>query len=588
MVVSEHPLATRAGVRILEAGGNAADAAVATALVLAVVYPQAGNLGGGGFALWVPHGDAPASLDFRETAPEGMRADYFLDAAGVPIASRSLAGPLAVGTPGSPAGLHELFRRFGSGRFAWGDLFRDAIELAEKGFQVDAWLEHDLRDPGPRARLEADPAARALFYPDGEPLKEGTLLRQPELAETLRTFATHGPLGFYRGELAAAIVAAIDSAAQRAGDVPSGATLALVDLEGYQVREREPLIGWFRGSQVISMGPPSSGGIALLQVLAILEGFPLDAARSAASEDSASPVAAARDSAALSPLALHWWIEAMRRAFADRAEHLGDEDFVAVPTSALLAPDWIARRRVSIGTHADLHVGPWTPEPPKESDATTHFSVIDRRGNAVSLTTTLNATFGSGILVPGAGFLLNDEIDDFSIAPGQPNLYGLVGSTANALEPKKRPLSSMTPTIVREGGRRVTLVIGSPGGPRIITAVTQVLLRLIVYGQSLEDAMRAPRLHQQWRPEETLFEDGWDPALLDALVRDHAQPIEVRHGDTFASVQAIWIGPEGEPEGLSDPRCGGTAQAEKRAPSLPAHPNDPVRPQLEDPVFGKR
>jgi gamma-glutamyltranspeptidase/glutathione hydrolase len=574
MVVSEHPLATRAGVRILEIGGNAADAAVATALTLAVVYPQAGNLGGGGFALWVPHGETPTSLDFRETAPGGSRPEYYLDATGTPVAARSLASPLAVGTPGSPAGLYELFHRFGSGRVSWSEVCRDAIRLAEDGFPVDAWLAHDLVDPGPRARLEADSTARALFYPGGEALGEGAMLLQPELASTLRTLSARGPEGFYRGEIASAMIAALAAVAERSTDVPAGSTLSLVDLEGYTVREREPLVGWFRGAQVISMGPPSSGGVALLQVLAILEGFPLDAARTAAKEEENAATESPRDSASLSPLALHWWIEAMRRAFADRAEHLGDADFVTVPTSELLAPEWIARRRVSIGMHADLEVGPWTKTPAKESDATTHLSVIDRKGNAVSLTTTLNATFGSGILVPGAGFLLNDEIDDFAMAPGKPNLYGLVGGAANALAPKKRPLSSMTPTVVREGGRRVTLVIGAPGGPRIITAVTQVLLRVLVYGQTLDEAVRAPRLHQQWKPETTLFEGGWDPALLAALQRDHAQPIEVQPDGTFGSVQAIWIGPDGEPVGASDPRRGGTAQAEKHEASVPARPDD--------------
>jgi gamma-glutamyltranspeptidase/glutathione hydrolase len=375
----------------------------------------------------VPHGEAPTSLDFRETAPEGSRPEYFLDDTGTPVPARSLSSPLAVGTPGSPAGLYELFRRFGSSRIPWSDLCRDAIRLADDGFPVDAWLARDLVDPGPRARLEADPASRALFYPDGEALREGAVLRQPELAATLRTLAARGPEVFYRGELAAEIVATLDSLARRSADVPPGSTLTVADLEGYQVRERAPLIGWFRGAQVISMGPPSSGGVALLQVLAILEGFPLDAARSAAKEEEGEATGSTRDTASLSPLALHWWIEAMRRAFADRAEHLGDADFVPVPTNELLAPEWIARRRVSIGMHADLDVGTWTKEPAKESDATTHLSVIDRKGNAVSLTTTLNATFGSGILVPGAGFLLNDEIDDFAMAPGKPNLYGLVG-----------------------------------------------------------------------------------------------------------------------------------------------------------------
>ncbi len=587
MVVSEHPLATRVGARVLADGGNAADAAVATALVLAVVYPQAGNLGGGGFALWVPHDEAPVALDFRETAPLGSAAEHFLDESGALVPARSLAGPLGVGVPGSPAGLHEIHRRFGSGRFAWSDLCREAIRLADEGFAVDAWLAHDLGDPEHRARLEADPAAAALFYPGGIPLSEGMVMRQPELAATLRALASRGPEAFYRGPVAEAIVAALASASRRRGEGPESALVSLDDLAGYMVRERTPIVGWFRGSEVIGMGPPSSGGVALLQVLAILEGFPLDAARGVASDERAGPDGLARDSAALSPLAVHWWIEAMRRAFADRAAHMGDADFVTVPLDELLAPEWIAHRRISIGMHADLEASAWQ-EPPPEGGSTTHLSVIDRHGNAMSLSTTLNETFGSGILVPGAGFLLNDELDDFAIVAGQPNLYGLVGGQANALAPGKRPLSSMTPTVVREGGRRVTLVLGSPGGPRIITAVTQVLLRVMVYGQPLVEAVRAPRLHQQWRPAPTRFEAGWEASFLEALRFEHGQPIEELADERFGSVQAIFVGPDGEPVGASDPRRGGCAQAEGGAPSTPAHPSDPVRPQLEDAALDAR
>ena len=562
MVVSEHELATRAGVAILEAGGNAADAAVATALALAVVFPQAGNLGGGGFALWVPHDqeEPPLLLDFRETAPAQLTAAAFLDADGRPVPERSLAGPLASCVPGSPFGLWRFQRELG--RLSFAEVARPALELARRGFAVDGTLAHDLLDPEDRARLSRAGMATAVFYPRGEPLREGELLQQKALADTLELLVAHGPPGFYAGPVAEGLVAELRSL---------GGVLSLADLASYEPKWREPLRGWFRGLEVITVPPPSSGGLVLLQVLAMLDGFPLD-------EEMESTRAAARavdpDSevarVGISGRAIHWWVEAMRRAFADRALHLGDPDFHDVPVAELLAPWWIAERRISIGELADTHVGPWLPEPAREGENTTHLSVLDREGNAVSLTTTLNTRFGSGLMVRG-GFLLNNEVDDFALAPGVPNVFGLVGGEANALEPRKRPLSTMAPTVVREGGLTVSLVLGSPGGPRIVTALIQVLLRTEVHGQTLEDAVRAPRLHQQWSPSVTSFEEGWDPLLLqDLRNRDHA--VEVLT-ETFGAVQAIRVEAGGEPEGVSDPRRSGLALAEslpKRAPPRPS------------------
>ena len=553
-VVSEHPLATDVGLAVLDAGGNAVDAAVATALALAVVYPQAGNLGGGGFAIVVDHDPAvaPRALDFRETAPAALTAADFLDADGDFDSSAFLASPLIVGVPGSPAGLFELHR--GGGSLPWEDLVQPAVDLADDGFPVDPHLARDLRSDTLRARLTGDPEARRLFYPMGEPLDEGVSLRQPDLASTLRRYRDLGPRGVTTGAPAEALASLM---AERGG------RMTAADLAAYEPRWLEPLRGWFRGREVITMPPPSSGGLVLLQVLAVLEGMPLDAERDATAAlvgGGGGEGRVADPDAAISARTLHWWIEAMRRAYADRAEHMGDPDFHDVPVEALLDPAWIAARRVSIGERADLTVGPWQAPPPESGGETTHLCVLDADGNAVSLTTTLNTTFGTGILVPGAGYLLNNELDDFAIQAGVPNVYGLVGSDANALAPGKRPLSSMTPTVVRDGGEVVTMVIGSPGGPRIITAVLEVMLRTLVHGQGLAEAIAAPRVHQQWRPERTFVEPGWEAGALEAL-EDRGHELE-RAERRWASVQGIRTAIGGRPEAVSDPRRGGTARVQ--------------------------
>ena len=555
-VVSEHPLATDVGIDVLDAGGNAVDAAVATALALAVVYPQAGNLGGGGFAIWVQHDPQvePLALDFRESAPAGLRATDFLDADGTFESAKFLSSPLIVGTPGSPAGLWELHQR--GGRLSWSNVVQPALELARSGYRVDRDLAEDLLVEGLRARLEADPLARQTYYPGGEPLAVGALLRQPALAETLRLLRDRGPAGFYNGSVAESIVAAAGRGA--------GGKLAAGDLLGYEPRWMEPLVGGFRGREVITMPPPSSGGIVLLQVLAMLDGMPLDAerdkARALVDQGLGEGVVADRQ-AAISVRAAHWWIEALRRAFADRAQEMGDPDYWPVPVDALLSAEWIAQRRISISERADPEVGPWErPHTPESGGETTHLSVLDSEGNAVSMTTTLNTTFGTGIMT-SAGFLLNNELDDFAIQAGVPNTYGLIGSAANALEPGKRPLSSMTPTVIRDQGEVVTMVIGSPGGPRIITAVIEVILRTLVHGQALQVAVDAPRLHQQWRPLRTDFEPGWEPDALPAL---EARGHEVRQRDIrWASVQAIRTQVGGLPEVASDPRRGGTGRVQE-------------------------
>ncbi|MEQ1895599.1 MAG: gamma-glutamyltransferase, partial [Planctomycetota bacterium] len=523
-----------------------ADAAVAVALALAVVLPQAGNLGGGGFAVWVAHDPAeePRFLDFRETAPAACVPELFLDAQGNPVPERSLELGPGVGVPGSPAGLFVFQRELG--RLSFAEVAAPAIRLAREGFEVDRFLAAELEQE--RAKLARHPGAVELFFRDGRPLVAGERLVQPDLALTLETFADAGPSGFYRGLVAERIVRELASVE---------GVMSAADLSAYQAKWRPPLRGWFRGMEIVTAPPPSSGGVALLEILAMLDGFPLDEERVRVRAEEAHNVAG------LSGRALHWWIEAMRLAFADRAVHLGDPDFQAVPVAQLLAPEHVTALRVSIGELANPRVRSAALQPAaREGQNTTHLSVLDAEGNAVSLTTTLNTSFGSGIVARGTGVVLNDELDDFSILAGTPNSFGLVGGSANQLAPGKRPLSSMTPVVVRDGGQVVKYVLGSPGGPRIITSVLGVLLRVIVYEEELADAVAAPRLHQQWSPVRTRLEPGWDALTRQALLdREH----ELEDDEPWGSVQAIAVDIGGEPVGVSDPRSGGKALRARRA-----------------------
>jgi len=540
-VVCEHPLAAEVGARVLGAGGNAADAAVATALALAVVYPQAGNLGGGGFALWAEHRGEVLALDFREVAPAKASAERLFDASGRPLADLLLWSPLGVGVPGSPAGLEALLARCGSGRFTLAQLCTPAIRLAREGFAVDAFLADELRDAESRERFERSPAAMALFYPQGEPLQEGSKLVQVELAHTLELYAQHGARGFYAGETADELVAELERAAQALpeGERWDAGWIERDDLAAYEPVWREPLRAQFRGREVWTMPPPSSGGVILLQVAAVLE--------------RAGAIGATYDASFAHALA-----EAFRCAFAERAEVLGDPAFTPVPVERLLGEAWIERAAESIGERAALES---VPQLRREGVHTTHLSVVDRDGNAVALTTTLNSTFGCGRMVEGAGFLLNNELDDFALGGGVRNQFGLVGSDANKLRAGSRPLSSMTPTIVRADGC-VELVLGSPGGPRIITAVTQVFLRVLAFGEGLEAAVASPRLHQQWSPRTTRVERDF-PAEIAESLRARGHEVE-RSTGTFASVQALHVAPDGSVTGASDPRRGGAARSELR------------------------
>jgi len=473
MVVSAHRLASQVGVEVLRRGGNAVDAAVAVGYALAVVYPVAGNLGGGGF-MTIRLADGRATfLDFRETAPRAASETMYLDALGSPVPGASTLGHLAVGVPGGIAGLEHVRERFGTE--AREALLAPAIALAEDGF---ALTDGDVALLAlANAELARDPAAAAIFLREGRPLSVGERLVQGDLAATLRAIAKDGAHGFYRGPVAAELVRA-----SRAG----GGLLSAEDLAGYRVRERRPVACDYRGYRIVSAPPPSSGGVTLCLALHALETYPL----ATWGLDSADYV--------------HTLAEVLRRAFVVRNTRLGDPDFVANPVEELLEDGYAAalRARIDPGRAAvsvDLMPAATLGERPQ----TTHYSVIDAQGNAVSVTTTLNGAFGAKVVGGSTGVLLNNEMDDFTVKPGVPNLFGLVQGRANAVAPGKRPLSSMSPTIVLRDGRPV-LVVGSPGGPRIITTVLQVILNVIDHGMDVAAAIAAPRLHHQWLPD-TLF-----------------------------------------------------------------------------------
>ena len=484
MVVSAHQLASQVGVEVLRRGGNAIDAAVAVGYALAVVYPVAGNLGGGGF-MTIRLADGRATfLDFRETAPRAATETMYLDGLGSPVPGASTLGHLAVGVPGSVAGLEHAREHYGTQ--AREALLAPAIALAQDGFVLtdgDIALFALAND-----ELARDPAAAAIFLAKGDPLPAGARLVQKDLAATLRAIATGGADGFYRGPVAAEIVRA-----SRDG----GGILSLEDLAGYRVRERTPVACDYRGYRILSAPPPSSGGVTLCLALNALEAYPL--------------ATWGRDAADY----VHTVAEVLRRAFVDRNTRLGDPEFVANPVEELLGADYAAALRARIDPdRAAVSVELMPPAILGERPQTTHYSVIDAQGNAVSVTTTLNGAFGAKVVGGSTGVLLNNEMDDFTIKPGVPNLFGLVQGRANAVAPGKRPLSSMSPTIVTHDGRPL-LVIGSPGGPRIITTVLQVILNVIDHGMDVAAAIAAPRLHHQWLPD-TLFVE---PDRLSAATR---------------------------------------------------------------------
>ncbi len=476
MVVTDNALGTKVGRDVLAAGGNAVDAAVATAFALAVTFPEAGNVGGGGFAVVRFHGQA-YSLDFRETAPAAASRDMYLDG-GVTSKGAAREGIRSVGVPGSIAGLWQLHQKLGSKKIAWADLVAPAIALAENGFPVYAGFV-DLKMA--TTRLSKYPSSAALFLVDGHPPAVGTIWKDPELAAVLRRVATLGPKGFYQGPTADAIVAEMKA---------DGGYITHADLAAYEAKWRTPLQFSYRGHQLTAMPPPSSGGVTLAMICHILEGFDLGRM------------------GFQSPEALHDTFESMRRAFAARNAKLGDPDFVAMPLDRLLSTGWAAEQRATIDAARATPSSSIATDGPMSDGGphTTHFSVVDSEGNAVALTTTINWWFGSGVTVRGAGFVLNNEMDDFASVPGTANGFGLVQGEANAIAPRKRMLSSMSPTIVTDAAGNVELVLGGAGGPTIITAVLQELSAVVDFKQTVGAAASAPRFHMQHQPDEVVFE----------------------------------------------------------------------------------
>ncbi len=528
MVVAQEKIAARIGADVLRRGGNAVDAAVATGFALAVTYPRAGNVGGGGFM--VIHSrdrGEDIAIDYRETAPAATTPGIFLGPDGKPDDTKSRASALGIGVPGTPAGLALALEKYGSGKFTLADLLKPAIDLARDGLIVADDIADTL--PDEYRWLSRWPASAKLFSrADGTSLHEGDTLVQTDLAATLSAIAEQGPRGFYQGPVAEKLVKAIGDA---------GGIMTLDDLRSYQPVIREPVRGTYRGYDIISMPLPSSGGVVLLEMLNILEGFPMS------------------DMKQGSAPSLHVMIEAMKRAYADRARYLGDPAFVNAPISTLIAKDYAARQRASI----DLdRATPATQvlTPPREGSNTTHFSVVDSSGNAVSNTYTLNFPYGVGMVAAGTGVLLNNELDDFTAAPGASNAFGLVGFDANLPGPGKRPLSSMSPAIVLKDGKPV-LVTGSPGGSRIISTVLQVIVDVLDYHMDVAAAVAAPRLHHQWLPDEVRVERGFSEETLAGLRAKGHRVVEPL-GQT--SAHSIAVTPDGL-LGAPDPRLRGAEAA---------------------------
>lgn len=523
MVASASDLASRVGVDVLKRGGNAVDAAVAVGLALAVTSPGAGNLGGGGFMLIRLADGQAAAVDYRETAPAAARREMYLDRERQVIPGASTVGPLAVGVPGTVAGFALALEKYGTMR--WRDVVEPARKLAADGFPVSHHLARSLRASEVLSRF---PESRRIFLRDGKPYEEGERFRQPDLARTLRRLQEDGPREFYEGRTARLIADEMRR---------SGGILTQEDLKAYRAVEREPVRGTYRGHELVTMPPPSSGGTILVEMLNMLERHDL----SRMGQDSSR-----KD---------HLMLETMRRAFADRAEFMGDPDFVRVPVAGLTSKQYAAERASTIDAERatpSARVGHGQP-PGREGTQTTHYSVVDAEGNAVANTYTINGWYGSGLTVRGAGFLLNNEMDDFTSAPGKPNQFGLIQGEANAIAPGKRPLSSMTPTVVLKGGR-LFLVTGSPGGPTIINTVLQNVLNVVDHGMNVQQAVAAPRLHHQWMPDMVRWEPfGLAPDVKEALeARGHrfsAQPAYI--GDA----QAVMVDPEsGVRLGGADPR----------------------------------
>ncbi len=515
MVVAQEPVAADTGLAVLKNGGNAIDAAIAVGFALAVTHPSAGNIGGGGFMLIRLADGKTTFLDFREAAPQKATHDMYIGPDGKPT-QESIVGWRASGVPGSVAGFEFAHQHFGSK--SWADLLAPAIRLARDGFVIDDAFAASLNNP--ESRLNLDPESKRIFLRDGNPYKPGDRFQQTDLAATLARIAKNGAKEFYEGDTAKRFAAAMAA---------RGGLITVDDLKSYRVVERAPLNGDYKGFHIITAPPPSAGGVGILQMMGMLAGTGYESA----GPDSAS--------------AVHYEAEAMRRFYADRSEYLGDPAFYNVPVKQLLDPAYLAWRRGTIdparATPSDL-IGPGLPKsldarnariPRKESSQTTHYNVVDAQGNAVAVTYTLNGSFGNGITVPGLGFLLNNEMDDFVAKPGEPNMFGLVGGEANAIEPGKRPLSSMTPTIITKDGK-LFMAVGAPGGSRITTGVMEVILNVLDFHMNPQDAVDLPRFHHQWRPDILYLQNGF-PQDADQALRKMGYHIESTGG--VARVEAI-------------------------------------------------
>lgn len=529
MVVSGHPLASRVGIEILKQGGNAVDASIATQLALAVVYPRAGNIGGGGFMVYRSAAGEINTLDYREKAPAAAFKDMYLDANGNPT-RQSLEGHLASGVPGTIDGHFTAHKKYG--KIAFNKLIEPAIKLADKGFAITRDEANRLNSA--RSIFEKYNGQNALVKKD--PWKEGDILIQPELAWTLKQIKAHGRDGFYGGVVADKIVAEMKS---------SNGIISYDDLKNYSSKWRSPIIADYKGFKVISMPPPSSGGIALAQLLKMVEPYPI------------------KEWGHRDIRTIHLMTEAERRAYADRSQYLGDEDYIDVPKDSLLKPNYLKYRMLDFNLEKaseskSIYAGNFKVA--LEHFETTHLSVVDKDGNAVAVTTTLNGNYGSKVIIDGAGFLMNNEMDDFSAKPGVPNMFGLIGAEANSIQPGKRMLSSMTPTILEKDGK-LFMVLGSPGGSTIITAVFQVILNVIEWGMSMSEAVAASRFHHQWLPDEIMMETkSFDDQVQEKLKMMGHKMRDIR---SIGLVDAILVTKDGKLEGGADPRSDDHAEGWK-------------------------
>ncbi len=534
-IATAHPAASQIGLDILKAGGNAVDAAIATQFALAVCYPIAGNIGGGGFMVIRNADGTSATLDFREMAPSAAHADIYLDDEGNVISGLSTFGHLASGVPGSVGGMVAAFDKYSKLK-DWKRLIEPSVKLAAEGVELTAREARNLNNRK-EDFLNAN-TKPTRFIKEGS-WKNGELLEQPELAKVMEAIRDHGFDGFYRGWVADSLVAEMNR---------GGGIITHEDLANYKAKWRKPVIADYKGHEIISMPPPSSGGIALQQLFGSIEPYDIGSYGFQSQE------------------AIHLMIEAERRAYADRATHLGDSDYYDVPISGLMADVYNKNRMESFDPNKasnsdDIAAG--TPVP-KESEQTTHFSIVDAEGNAVSLTTTINTAYGSKVVVGGAGFFLNNEMDDFSAKPGVPNFFGLVGNEANSIQPGKRMLSSMTPTIVVDPDGQLKIVVGTPGGSTIITSVFQTIVNILDFDMDASDATQACRFHHQWLPDMTFYEPGcFDQDLIDGLT-EMGHVLKSRDDVTggnglIGKIETILIREDGKLEVAADRRADDTA-----------------------------